>query len=147
MSEQRSSRSRFGSERGSSAVVFILLFPVFVMFVELIVLGGRIASTNADVQSAAQQAARQASLASGPSSAAGLIGPTAMASLQAKGVACQSPSAVFGGGTNFVAGGSVEVVVTCTVSLSDLDLLSAPGSVKVTKTAAEPIELYRVVEP
>lgn len=138
---------RLGSERGSSAIEFILLVPIFVFFVELIVLGGRIASINADVQSAAREAARQASVASGPGSAANLIGPTANASLQNKGVSCQSGTAIFGPGTNFVAGGSVEVTVTCTVNLSDVDLLSAPGSIQVTKTAAEPIEKYRVVKP
>jgi Flp pilus assembly protein TadG len=141
-------RGRLGDERGAALVELVLLFPVFVLFVELIVLGGRVAATNADVQSAAREAARQASLASGPSAAATVIGPTVDAALATKGVACQSHITRFGPGTNYVQGGSVEVEVTCTVHLADLDALEAiPGSMTVTRSAVEPIERYRVVEP
>ena len=41
----------------------------------------------------------------------------------------------------------MEVEVTCTVDLSDIDVLSVPGSITVTRTAVEPIEKYRVVKP
>lgn len=135
------------SERGMAVVEYMLLFPLFVLILELIVVGGRVAATHADVQSAAREAARQASLAAGPSSAAGVISPTADASLASKGASCTSNTARFGAGTNYIQGGAVEVEVTCVVSLSDIDLLSVPGSITVTRTAVEPIEKYRVVEP
>jgi hypothetical protein len=138
---------RAGDDRGAAVIEYVMLLPIFVMFIELIVLGGRVAATHADIQSAAREAARQASLASGPGSAAGVIGPTVDTALADKGVACQSHTTRFGAGTNFVPGGTVEVEVTCVVSFADLDLLSAPGSMRITRSAVEPIELYRVVEP
>lgn len=137
---------RRAGERGMAVVEYVLLFPVLVLILELIVVGGRVAATHADVQSAAREAARQASLAAGPSSAAGVIGPTADASLAAKGASCRSNTTRFGAGTDYVQGGAVEVEVTCVVSLSDIDLLKVPGTVTVTRTAVEPIEKYRVVE-
>jgi Flp pilus assembly protein TadG len=133
-------------ERGMAIVEYLMLFPLLILVVELIVVGGRVAATHADVQSAAREAARQASISRGPGSAAGVIDPTADASLQNKGVRCQSHDAAFGPGTNFVPGGAVSVEVTCVVSLSDIDLLKAPGTVTVKRTASEPIEKYRVVE-
>lgn len=137
---------RFGGDRGSSIITFLILAPMMVMFLELIVLGGRVATTNADVQSAAREAARQASLANGPGSAPLVINPAVAVALGSKGFRCQSPSAIVGPGTNFVPGGVVEVEVTCTVQLSDLDLLSIPGSITITKIAAEPIDRFRVVD-
>ena len=135
------------AEQGMAVVEYVLLFPLFVLILELIVVGGRVAATHADVQSAAREAARQASLAAGPSSAAGVIGPTADASLASKGASCRSNTARFGAGTDYVQGGAVAVEVTCVVSLSDIDVLKVPGTITVTRTAVEPIEKYRVVEP
>ena len=144
MSEASAGRD---GERGMAVVEFVLLFPLFILVLELIVVGGRVAATHADVQSAAREAARQASISAGPSSATGVLGPTVDASLKSKGVSCQTRTVRFASGTNFVPGGAVEVEVTCIVSLSDIDLLKAPGAVTVTRTAVEPIEKYRVVEP
>jgi Flp pilus assembly protein TadG len=139
-------RRRLGDERGSSLVTFLLLAPIFVMFAELIVLGGRIGTTQGDVNSAAREAAREASLASGAASAATVIDPVVETALKDKGFRCQSRTVELGANTDFVAGGTVEVTVTCEVALSDLDLLSIPGTVLVEATAVEPIDLYRVVE-
>lgn len=133
------------SDRGSSVVPFLILVPILVIAVELIVVGGRLAVTRADVQSAAREAARQASLAAGPLTAEKAIDHAVATALADKGFRCQSPSVDLGGGTRFRRGGRVETVVTCTVQLSDIGLLSAPGSVTVTATALEPIDRYRVI--
>lgn len=141
--------SRFAEldrERGSAVISFVFLVPIMVMFLQLIVLGGRLASTTADIQSAAHEAARQASLARGPGTADDVIRPIVDTALANKGVQCQSRWVILTPATNFVAGGVVEVSVTCAVALSDLDLLQMPGSVTVTRLAREPIERYRVIE-
>lgn len=138
---------RWRDERGASVVSFVLLLPLVIMFIELIVVGGRLAVTEADIQSAARQAARQASVASGPSSAGSVIDDAVAVGLAGKGFRCQNPTASLGSSTVFWRGGQVEVVVTCTVRLSDLALVTAPGTVTVSATATEPIDQYRVILP
>ncbi len=139
-------RSRWSGNRGSSVITFVLLLPVLVAFAELIVVGGRVTTTRADVQSAAREAARQASIAAGPGSADDVIGHAVAVALADKGFRCEAPTVVLGSGTLFIRGGQVEVVVTCRVQLSDIDLLSAPGSVTITRSATEPIDQYRVID-
>ncbi|MEM9133657.1 MAG: hypothetical protein AAF962_02500 [Actinomycetota bacterium] len=134
------------TERGNALITFLLLAPALVMFLELIVLGGRVAATRADVQAASRQAARQASLAAGPASAAAVIDPVADSALTGKGVRCRSHTVTLGPATDYVQGGAVEVVVTCDVDLSDLDLLGLPGRLTLEASSLEPIEQYRVIE-
>ncbi len=133
-------------EAGIAAVELLMIFPLIVLFVELIVLGGRVATARNDVASAAREAARQATLTNSQASARDVIGPVALTALANRGYACESPSVQLGGNTRFVRGGQVEVVVTCQLNLSDLDLLSvAPGGTTVEKTVLEPIDRYRAV--
>lgn len=142
--------SRMRDDSGAALATYLILFPVLVMFVELIVLGGRVAATGADIQSAAREAARAGTLAAGPGSLPSVISGPVSVGLAGKGFRCQSPSVTVGAATNFVAegqpGGQVEVVVTCTVQLSDLDLLSIPGSITIRRSAVEPIDTYRAVD-
>ena len=126
---------------------FLILAPMLLMFLQFLVLGGRVANTQGAVQSAAREGARQASIASGPSSAATVIGPVAEASLASRDANCPSPIVTLGPATNYVQGGAVEVVVTCEIPIADLDLLGMPGTFTVTRSALEPIEKYRVIEP
>ena len=134
------------SEAGIAALELVMIFPVIVLFLELIVLGGRVATARNDVASAAREAARQATLANTRGSAERVIGPVAMTALANRGYACQRPSVRLGANTRFERGGQVEVVVTCQLNLSDLDLLSvAPGGTSVEQTVLEPIDRYRAV--
>ena len=124
----------------------VMIFPLVVLFIELIVLGGRVAVARNDVASAAREAARQATLSNSLSSARGVIGPVALTALADRGHACEAPSVALGPRTRFERGGRVEVVVTCQLNFSDLDLLSvAPGGTTVEKAVLEPIDRYRVV--
>ncbi|MEP1122625.1 MAG: TadE family protein [Ilumatobacter sp.] len=139
-------RRRCDDERGDSLVSFVLLMPILVVFLELIVLGGRVATTQADVNSAAREAARDASVAQGLDSAGSVIDDAVDRALAGKGFRCRNRTESFGDKTNFVADGRVEVVVTCTVDLSDLGFLGTPGSIDVEARAVEPVDRYRVVE-
>ena len=134
-------------ERGSAILTTVILLPVLIAFMELVVLGGRIAGTQADLNAAAREAARQASVAQSRGSAATVIGPVVDTALADKGLQCQTPTTNLGLFTNFAAGGRVEVTVTCRVQVSDLSLLSLPFGERIFVGAAtEPIDTYRVVE-
>ncbi len=138
--------ARCRGDRGDSLVTVLMLMPVLVLFLELIVMGGRVATTRADIQSAAREAARDASVSQSLGSASDVVAETVETSLADKGVRCENVNHSFGHGTYFVADGRVEVVVECTVDLSDLGFLPAPGSHTITARATEPIDRYRVVE-
>ncbi len=138
--------SALKAEDGSEVVSFVLLAPFIIVFFELILVGGRLATTHADVESAARDAARHASLAAGGSTADANISAVAETALADKGLSCVWFSAEIGNDTEFVPGGWVEVEVTCIVETADLGFLSAPGSFSITRGATEPIDLFRVVE-
>lgn len=143
-----SMRSSLSGDEGSSMVPFLLLFPILVMLLELVVIGGRLAVVTGDVQSAAREAARQASIASGRSSAASLVGPVAQESLDSRGIECQGFDARLAADTNYIAGGHVTAMVTCNVSFTDLGfVLTPPGTVQVRRLVREPIDTYRIVTP
>lgn len=140
------SRGRWRREAGSAVIELLIIFPVVVLFAELTVLGGRVATARSDVASAAREAARQATLANSRASAASVIGPVALTALADRGYACESPSVRLGPNTRFERGGQVEVVVDCRLNFSDLDLLTvAPGGTTVQQVVLEPIDRYRAV--
>lgn len=142
-------RRRFetGSQSGMAVVELLMIFPVMVLFLELIVLGGRVGVAGSDVATAAREAARQATLTNSRGAAVGVVAPVALRSLVDRGYACEAPTASLGAATRFEAGGVVEVVVRCRLNLSDLDLLSvAPGGIVVEQRVVEPIDRYRAVQ-
>ena len=137
-------------DRGAVAVEVALLTPVIVMLVGLFVFGYRFWATRAGVQSAAAAAARAASLASSPQAGARSARQLALANLDALGVGCRSSSVdTQTDALSLPAGqpGSVRVSVTCVVSMSDLVLPGAPGSLTVSRSAGEPIDTFRERQP
>ncbi len=138
--------TRFRGSTGAGVVSMVLMIPALVLIVELAVLGGRVAGARGEIQSAARQSAREASFASGPGSALGLANTVAGASLGNASFQCNAPAVIITGNTDFVAGGQVEVQVSCTVPLGDLTNLPVPGSVDIIRTAVEPIDPYRVID-
>ena len=132
-------------ERGAGTLTTILLLPMLIIFVEIIVLGGRVAGAQAELNAAAREAARQAAIAQSATSAEAVVDPVVNIALSDSGFECQSPS-VQVDATNFTAGGTIVVDVQCQVQVSDLSLLNLPGSIEFHGSAAEPIDTYRVVE-
>jgi Flp pilus assembly protein TadG len=105
---------------------------------------GRLAGARIDVDGAAAQAARAASVARGPASATAAAQQTAASALAGQGVTCGDLS-VSVGVANFVPGGSVTVTVACSVSLADLVGLRLPSTETLSATAVEPVDLYRAM--
>ena len=104
-------------ERGSAAAELVLVTPFLVLLLLLAVAAGRLVQARLDVDSAAQQAARAASLARTPAAASAQATQVAQAALAGQSVTCD-PAVITPDTGDFVPGGQVTVQVTCTVHLS-----------------------------
>lgn len=121
------------------SVEMVLMIPILVMFMLLVAAGGRFVSIQADVQSAARDAARAASYERSPA-AARLAAATAVSSQLKKSWSCR-PTSI--NTSDFRAGGVVEVVVDCSVSVDDLGMIGLGGSVRMQGEGAAPLDSYR----
>ncbi|MGF1645856.1 MAG: TadE/TadG family type IV pilus assembly protein [Kineosporiaceae bacterium] len=123
------------------AVELVLLAPLLVAFLMLVAAFARYVAVEGEVEAAAREAARAASLERSAPAAAGSAERTAAAALP-PGARCTAPAL----GGSFTEGGVVTVELSCRVDLSDLGLLGLPGSITLTGTSAAPLETYRRVE-
>jgi Flp pilus assembly protein TadG len=103
---------------------------------------GRLSGARLNVDGAAAQAARAASIARDPSTATAMAQQTATAALGSDHVTCAQLT-VSTDISQFAPGGSVAVTVTCHVSLSDLTGLRLPASESVSSRATSVIDTYR----
>ena len=138
-------RARSG-DGGSAAAELVLFTPLLFVVLLLIVAAGRLVDARLQVDSAAMQAARAASLARDPATAAAQADATARAALAGEHITCD-PLAVSPDTGAFRPGGLVTVQVTCTVSLAGLALLHVPGSRTLTARFTSPIDVYRGTGP
>jgi Flp pilus assembly protein TadG len=120
----------------------VLITPLLMLLLLLIVAAGRLVDARLQVDSAAIQAARAASLARDPATAAADATATARAALASEHITC-SPLAVRPDTADFRPGGQVSVQVSCTVSLAGLSLLHLPGAETLTSRFTSPIDTYR----
>lgn len=129
-------------DAGSSTVELAILAPLLVGLLLFVVLCGRLVTAQLDVDAAAHGAARAASIARSVPAATADAQRTAREILSARGITCGQPDVqVSTGGLR--PGGVVTVTVSCRVPLSDLALISVPGSRLVTATSSSPIDLWR----
>ena len=101
-------------ERGSAAIEAAVGLPAFVLFVGLIIFGGRTAMTHSAVESAAADAARSASIARTSSEA-----------------------------RTDAKAGSVAATVECRLDLADLSVPGIPGSRLIEATISSPLDTWR----
>lgn len=134
-------RGRRRGERGSMAVEMVLLAPVLMGFVMLIVAFGRYVSVQGDIEAAARDAARAASLEISRGAAEGAARSTIAASLDD-----QTTCSVIGVGGSWAPGGDVVVRLQCSVSMSGLGLIGVPGRVSVDAESSVPLDPYRRYE-
>jgi Flp pilus assembly protein TadG len=137
---------RHSSQRGSMAIELVLLTPLLVGFTLLVVAGGRFVGRQSDVDSAARDAARAASIERTEGSALAVAQTVADASLP-DGATCQPAEVV----TNWPLpgssqAGSVRVTITCDVSYSGLGFIGLPGSATLKGTSVAPLDQYRRTE-
>ncbi|MHB1010959.1 MAG: TadE/TadG family type IV pilus assembly protein [Cellulomonas sp.] len=136
---------RARSDEGSTVVEVVVLAPALILFIGLIVAGGRLAVAHQAVEATAAQAARSASLARTQADATGAAQASAAATLQAQGLSCLSSSVeVDASGFAIPAGNpaSVGATVTCQVNLADT-VPGLPGSLTISATVRSPLDTYR----
>jgi Flp pilus assembly protein TadG len=134
------------NQRGSAAVEAAVGLPAFALFVGLIIFGGRTATTHAAIESAADEAARSASIARTSADAKGEAQAAAQASLANQDIHCLRVSVVVDVSdfaTPVGQTGSVTAKVGCLLDLADLAVPGVPGSRLITATSTSPLDTWR----
>lgn len=142
----RSLLFRGDHDRGSSTLELAIWGVPLLLFIGLLIVGGRMSLAGNAVQSAAFAAAREATIARDSSQAQSAGEAGANFSLNSNGIDCLSRSvAVDTSAFNQPLGttGSVTATLTCTVNLSDAGMPGLPGSVDIIRTAISPVDPYR----
>ncbi|MGQ0823784.1 MAG: TadE/TadG family type IV pilus assembly protein [Actinomycetota bacterium] len=119
-----------------------VIAPALLFLMLLVVYAGKVSEADGNVERAASDAARAASLRQHPSDATTDARDAASANLAAAGVPCLSLTTTVDT-DDFVPGGTVTVTVRCEASMADVTLLGVPGRRTFTATAVEVIDAYR----
>jgi Flp pilus assembly protein TadG len=127
-----------GRDRGSMTLEFALLAPAFILLVLLLIVGGRVIEAQSQVDGAARDAARAASVQVYLAGVYPAIQQAAQSDLDSSGHnMCPGGLSVgWGGGS---AEGEVTVNVHCTINLSFFPGL---GSLTMTGHALAPLDTY-----
>jgi Flp pilus assembly protein TadG len=138
-------KTRTGTDReeGIGILDTLVAVPLLVAVGVLIVALARVRLADGLVIDAANDAARAASLQRSSGAAAAAASSAAATSLAGTNTSCQGGPAVSVDTSNWVAGGSVSVTVTCTANLSDVAVPGLPGSHTLDARATAPIERFR----
>ncbi len=137
---------RQGCDRGSVSLELAALAPALLLLVLVTVAAMRITLAGAQVDGAARDAARAASLARTPGSAAAVAQQSAARTLAGQQLTCsQLTVSVDPAGFAVPVGTSatVAVHVTCRVALGDVAVPGVPGSTTMTAGYAAPLDPYR----
>ncbi|MFD1935101.1 TadE/TadG family type IV pilus assembly protein [Nonomuraea mangrovi] len=140
MAEPRA--ARLERERGSATAELIMLTLLLFVLALFAVAAGRLVTARLEVNNAAHQAARAASIVRTPAAAGAAARAAADGALAAKRVTCASRQVNVGLGS-FRPGGSVTVTVTCRVKLSDVALVHIPGNTALSSSFVVPIDYWR----
>lgn len=133
-------------ERGSATVEAVIGVPALMLFVGLIIFGGRTTITHAAVESAATDAARSASIARTSTTAKDDAAAAARASLANQDIDCRSVTVTVDVSdfTKQVGEpGSVSATVECLLDLADLSVPGVPGSRLIKATVSSPLDTWR----
>ncbi|MEV0581802.1 TadE/TadG family type IV pilus assembly protein [Nonomuraea sp. NPDC050310] len=126
-------------ERGSMAVETVLLAPVLLLFILFLVGAAVIVESQGEVNGAARDAARAASVQREFGAAQRAATAAARASLSGS---CASP-VVSLAGSNFTEGGEVRARVTCRLDLGSVAGFGFPATKEMSSTAVAPLEQFR----
>ncbi|MFD7555205.1 TadE/TadG family type IV pilus assembly protein [Streptomyces sp. NPDC059835] len=138
--------SRLREDRGSEAIATAIVVPLLLMLLCMAIAGGRIVTSGAKVDAAAEDAARAASISRTYGSAQAEAAAAAARSLNDQGIRCSSTStSIDSSGLAVPLGqvGTVTVTISCTVPLSDLLLPGVPGSKTMTSSFTSVVDAYR----
>lgn len=127
---------------GSATAEVTLVTPVLIMLLVLVgVYIHRGVDARIRVNDVANQAARAASLQRTPHHARAEAETTAATALSSAGLACRSFTVTTS--ADLRPGGTVTVVLSCTVDVGDALLLGVPHSQQLTASAVAPVDTWR----
>lgn len=146
MNRTRRLIQRATDERGALSAEFALGAPILIAVVLLLVVAGRIALAENEVQTAASAAARAASIALTTSDAETSASQVAYDTLSESGYLCSTLTVDIddeGIASPLGVSASVSVTVTCVISMSDIALPGLAGTRTFTETASSPVDSFR----
>jgi Flp pilus assembly protein TadG len=135
---------RIRGEEGQAIAELVIVAPVLLLVIVLMVALGRVDSAQGDVESAARAGVQAAVVQADAGAAQTQASDAVTSTLAGAGLTCPSPQ-ITTNTSNFVAGGSVSVTVTCVTSLADVSVPGVPGSKTLTATSVAHIDQFRVV--
>jgi len=136
-------------DRGMISTELALCVPIVILgFVSLLMFGGRVVQAETDVQAAAQEAARAATLHSRYTAAAEQASQIAAENLRTSGLSCAAGgpdvrTTSSSGLTDLQPGATVSVSVTCVADLRALTHLRIAPTMTFNATAHEIVDVYR----
>ena len=139
-------RPQGAPDRGSEALEAAIGVPAFLLFIAMIIAGGRLAIADQSVQAAAAEAARSASIARTQGQAHGSALSGATSSLANQKLQCASKSVsvdTSGFASPVGTPANVTATVTCVVNLSDVAVPGLPGTRTITATMTSPLDTFR----
>lgn len=133
-------------ERGSASLEAVIVLPVLLMFVALIIGAGRVQMAHQDVDGAAAEAARAASLARNAGEAQTKGTASGQLALANQDRVC-SPATISidtsGFSTPPGTHAKVSATVVCVVDLGDVVFPGLPGSITITSHAESVLDIFR----
>lgn len=130
--------SETGGDRGSLSAETVLLAPVFLLFLLFLVGAGRVVEAQGEVNGAARDAARAASVERTLSDAETAADEAARGALSGE---CEPEVSL--SGTTWEEGGQVHAEVTCSL---DLEFLGFGAAKEMKGDSVVPLEQFRRVE-
>jgi Flp pilus assembly protein TadG len=133
-------------ERGAATIEITLLVPALVIFLGLLIAGGRLWFARTAVVEAANASARAASLARTAAQANADGQSTAGGSLSTSRLDCADRSVVISTAAFSAPVGTPATVtstISCGVPFSDILLPGMPGSIRITGRGASALDTYR----
>lgn len=131
-----------GDDRGSAAVEMAIVAPAVFLLLMLVIFAGRVTDARQQVISAADAAARAASIQSNQIDAVLAADAAAKANLEDGGLTC-TPAEVDLLTTEVVPGGAVRVRVSCEVDLSSVAMPGIDNRQTFSAEATEVVDRYR----
>ena len=125
-------------DRGSASVELAILAPLVGVLLLAVVVVGRVQVARADVEGAARSAARELAIARDPAASIQTVRAHVDSMLDAGAPSCRETTF-----TPEISAQSVTVTVGCVIDLEDAGVLPVPGSMTVTATATEVVDVYR----
>ena len=125
-------------DRGSIAVELAILAPLIGVLLLAVVAVGRVQNARADVEGAARSAARDLSIARDPTASIGRVRESTAATLNVGSPGCRTFTF-----TPSITVEQVTVTVACHADLEDAAVLPLPGSMTLSASATEVVDIYR----